>query len=87
MAAEPVAGGVPPVIVQPVFVKGTALPGDTPTSPTTEPAVQVTFVPPRTAKSPAEPMGAWGAEDPWANANEVPPRKVAVASKITERYF
>jgi hypothetical protein len=55
-AAALVAGGIPPAIVQPVFVNGTALPGETPTSPVTTPgAVQVTFVPPRTAKLAAVP--------------------------------
>src|SRR4029077_4643871 len=55
-AAVLVAGGVPPAIVQPVFVNGTALPGETPTSPVITPgAVQVTFVPPRTAKVAAAP--------------------------------
>src|SRR5712671_4382379 len=56
------------------------MPGEIPTSPTTAPPVQVTAVPPRTAKSAADPSD-------WADADETPPSSAAVASRDAARYF
>jgi hypothetical protein len=74
-----VAGGIPPAIVQPVFVK--AVPGETPTSPVIIELVQVTAVPPRTENPDAAPS------DTWAQAGEAPTSSAAVASKYVEKDF
>src|SRR5256885_12429873 len=56
------------------------MPGEIPTSPTTAPPVQVTAVPPRTAKLAADPSD-------WADADETPPSSAAVASRHPARYL
>src|ERR1035438_9764001 len=58
------------------------MPGEIPTSPTTAPPVQVTCLPPRTAKLAAAPSA--GA---WADAEDTPPISAAVASIHIARYF
>src|SRR5438874_586852 len=75
-----VAGGVAPRTAQPVFVYEAVMPGEIPTSPTTAPPVQVTAVPPRTAKLAADPSD-------WADADETPPSSAAVASRHPARYL
>ena len=78
-AAGLVAGGLAPPIVQPVFVK---LPEETPMSPTTtEPPVQVTFVPPRTENCDAAPS------DTWAHAGETPASSAAIPSVHVDTNF
>src|SRR5450631_3953822 len=80
-AAELVAGGAAPATAQPVFVYGTAPPGATPISPTTAPPVQVTFVPPRSAKGAAAPSAT------CADAEDAPPISADAPSKHIERLF
>jgi len=74
-----VAGGIPPAIVQPVFVNAVA--GEMPTSPAITLVVQVTDAP-RIEKSDAAPNDT-GA----ANAVAVLPSSAAVASNDAARYF
>src|SRR4029077_12830127 len=82
-AAAPVAGGLPPAIVQPVFVNAGV--GLTPTSPVITESVQVTAWPPRTEKLDAAPSD--GAD--WANAgwNDAAERSVAIATRHTKTYL
>ena len=69
--------GLPPPTVQPVFVK---LPEETPMSPTTtDPPVQVTFVPPRTENCDAAPS------DTWAHAGETPASSAPIPSRHVDR--
>jgi hypothetical protein len=72
-----VSGGIPPVIVQRVFVKAPP----EPTAPVITESVQVTAVPPRTENPDAAPS------DTWAAAEDVLASSAAAASKHVERNF